>query len=312
MNNRAWMRVLRIKFTSTKLKNVIEFGTANKNQELTISVTGTKYLSPLKDAFTIQIKNLTYSEIIRLIDGEYYDVEIIAGYKNGNQATIFKGGVLYISNRLNSDRTQTAIILCASELVAKYNQKKLNLTLNSGINLYSALKFVCERAGIPNSNVSTEFKKEFITNVLTINDNCGSWLEQMLNSTSGYINSDSCLNSTLNIFDANNPDVRVISLDSSNIILTGGYPRLTSEGLKFTMLPTFNFMCGDIVKIDNSIIDISATSQSQSNKMYGNYLDKNQSYFITEQRYSLSNRDSEFSLELTCKSRNLLSNITSK
>ena len=305
---KAWMRAIKIVFRSSKLKKQFVYGTSdNDNDELNISCSVYKYMSALKDTATIKIKNLTYNEITQLIIGEFYDVEIWCGYRKGNVNKIFTGGVLYISNKLEGN-TNTAIILCASNLVAKYGQKRLNLTLNSGINLYSAINFICKRAGITNSNVSTQFKKQFLDNIMTVNDTTGSWLDKLCSNNSSYImNSDGITNATLSIFDSAKSNSRVIKLKNSDIQLTNGYPRLTSEGLSLTLLPTFNFMCGDTIEIDNSIIDISVSNQSEISKNYGGYFSQKGQYMIYEMVYVLQNRGAVFTLEMKCKNRDRIS-----
>ena len=118
----SWMRVLEVRLRSKYGRQELIFGDKWKKGkvDLNIQVSGHKYMSSLKDSCIVKISNLTYNEIVQIIDGEFYDVEIIAGYRNGNQTTFFKGGVLYISNSLDDTKTNTVYILCASELVAKY------------------------------------------------------------------------------------------------------------------------------------------------------------------------------------------------
>ena len=300
----AWMRVIKIVFTSKSLKKRLVFGTSELGNELNITCTGYKYMSALKDTFTIKIDNLTYNEITQLVMGQFYDVEIWAGYQNGNINKVFEGGVLYITNKPNTNKTNTAIILCASSLVAKYGQNRINLTLNSGINLYSAIEFICRRAGIPNSNVSTQFKKEFVNEITTVNDNVGNWLDKLASNNNAYItNADGIASSVVSIFDAAKSNARIIKLKNSDISLTESYPRLTSEGLELTLLPTFNFMCGDIIEIDNSIIDISVSNREEMMENYASYFSQKGQYMIYEMAYVLQNRGSTFSLRLKCKNR---------
>ena len=87
----AWMRVLTVKL-SNKSKS-ITFGDnwTDGKDDLSISCTINKYMSSLKDSATIRIDNLTYSEIVELIHGKFYDVEIITGYRNATASRIFKG-----------------------------------------------------------------------------------------------------------------------------------------------------------------------------------------------------------------------------
>ena len=153
---KAWMRVLRVTLTSRKLKKQMVFGNSQFTTgfDLAIDVSGYKYLSSLKDNCTVKLTNLTYNEVMQIIVGEFYDVKIEAGYRDSSVQTIFDGGVLYISNAREDATTNTVIILCASKLVARYSQSRINLTLNSGINMYSAIKFGLKRAGISEVTIS--------------------------------------------------------------------------------------------------------------------------------------------------------------
>ena len=185
----AWMRALTITLTSIKLKKQFTFGAnyAKNKPDLNIDVSLNKYMSSLKDQAVIRIDNLTYNEMTQIIMGEFFDVDIWCGYRNAAVNKIFSGGVFYISNQLNPNKTHTAIIICTSKMVAKFGQSRLNLTLNSGINIYSAINFICGRAGMPNANISTQFKKQFLDEVMNVNDTSTSWLDKLCNSNKTYI-----------------------------------------------------------------------------------------------------------------------------
>lgn len=307
----AWMRVLTVNLTSTKLKKQFTFGGnySKKKEDLAIKATINKYMSPLKDEAIVEISNLTQSEITQIIMGEFYDVDIYCGYRGQNIQKVFSGGVFYISNKLEQDRTNTCILICTSKLVAKYGQKRMNLTLNSGINLYSAIKFICRRAGIPDSNVSTQLKKDFLTEVMAVNDSAASWLDLLCQSNNQLIpNSDSIINQTFSIFDATKSNNRCIKLNPENIIMSGGPPRLTDTGVNFTILPTFAFMCGDTIQIDNSLLNVYAESRTEAAKNIGAYFSKSGQYMIFQMEYKLQNRGPAFTLKLLCKSRDRISN----
>lgn len=312
---KAWMRILEVHLTSRLLKRKFVFGANDEvtDNNLNISITGNKYMSTLKDTCTIRIDNLTYDEIVAIIKGKYYDVEVKCGYKDAGSRTIFKGGVLYISNALNSDKTNTVIILCGSQLVARYGQSRMNLTLNSGINMHSAIKFVLRRAGIKDAEISTQLKKRFLQETLNVNDTAGSWLNKLAQNNNSYItNSDSSTGSILSIYDANKLNRRVIKLTSDFINLSGGYPQLTEQGLELSVMPTFSFMCGDIIQIDPSLINLPVQNKSEVQKNYGYYLDEDGQYMIFEQNFNLQNRSSNFSITLNCKARNLISKFAGK
>lgn len=308
---KAWMRKLVVILKSSKLKKTITFGNEDEYEDtLNIDIVGYKYLSSLKDNFVVKISNLTYKEIVTLISGQYYDIEIKAGYISSGINIIFKGSVLYISNALNDRKTHTCIILCTSNLVAKFGQNRMNLSLQSGINMYSALKFICKQAGIQNSNVNEEFKNKIIHETVNVSSTVSSFLDNFCTNNSFVINSDSSYGTDISIWNPYRKDNRLIKLDDTKIILTSGYPKLTSDGLSIELLPTYNFMCGDTIQLDNSIIDISVYSKEETYSNLGYYLDETGKYMIYQIEYHLQNRNSDFSIKMLCKSRNLISRLT--
>ena len=303
---KAWIRDLYIELTSSKIKKKMSFGrqTNSNLTDFSIRVNCHKYMSSLKDEAIVEIDNLTYSEIVQIIQGEFYNIDIYCGYKSSGANKIFSGGVFYISNRLNSDRTQTTILICTSKMVARYGQQRLNLTLNSGINMYSAINFVCRRAGMPNAHISTQFKKQFLDEITNVDTTVSQWLDKLCNDNDTYIqNADSILDQTFSIFDAAKSNNRIIKLTADNILLTSGYPRLTRTGLTLTLLPTFNFMCGDTIQLPNEIIDISVDNRNDVAYNPGAQLNDKGQYMIYEMEYQLENRGQQFSLRLKCKNR---------
>lgn len=307
----AWMRRLEVTLTSTKMKKKMTFG-ANASDDLYIEVVGHKYMSTLKDECVVKIKNLTMSEVVQIIQGEFYDVDIKAGYKSSSIMSIFNGSVLYISNSIDDRKSNTIIILCASKMIAKYGQTRLNLTLNSGLNLFSAINFICKRAGIPNTNVSTEFKKKFLQDVELVNSSAADWINNLCSNNSSYIsNSDDITQGIVSIFDSDKSNRRVITLRNDNMILQQ-YPQMTNDGMTLVVMPTFNFMCGDVVIIDNSLIQIPVENKDEISKNYGYYLDKDGAYMIYQMSYTLQNRGPSFNLSMLCKSRSLISKLAGK
>lgn len=313
-----WVRVLKVKLKQDlgggKGREVV-FGDNFPNYDLQIEVEVNKYMSALKDNALIKISNLTYSEVINIVNGQYYSVEIIAGYQDGNQMCVFKGAILRISNTLNFSRTNIISILCGSNLIARYSQKFLNFSLKSGMNTYSAIKFLSARAGIKNGNISEQFKKDFIQQVQTETKTIGSYLESLTtNNPSFIVNADSSSGSTFSIYDARKSNNRVINLANAQFIAK--VPSLNSSGLNFTLMPVFDFMCGDVVLIDNAIISLSAVDSIDNvTSQPGYYLDTSNegsslgAYVIINITYTLCNRSSEFSCNITAKARSLLSNF---
>jgi len=307
----AWMRILSIKLISKKFKTSLTFGDNWKKGgiDLNIYVNGTKYLSPMKDECVVTITNLTYKELITLINGEFYEIEIYTGYRNANEFIIFKGGVLYISNELGDRKSNDVKILCSNLLVAKYGQSKMNISLNSGINMYGALKFITQRAGIKNGYIDEKFKRFTLKESEAQTQNITSWLDT-LGRTQGFVmNGDSSLGSDVSIWSPYISNRRVIKLRDDNIILTGGYPTLSSEGLNLAVMPTINLCPGDTIILDNSIIDIGTDSRDEAMKNLGQFLDRDGKYVITEIEFELSNRDADFSYKIKARAKSLWNRI---
>lgn len=311
---KAWMRVLRVTLTTKspgqngKNKQLVIEEDAN-GVGLAMSISGNKYMSTLKDNCTVKISNLTYVEIIRIITGQFYNVKIECGYKSSSVQTIFEGGVMYISNLRESVDTNTVTILCASHLVATYGQRRINLSFNSGINMYSAINFVCKAGGVPNPNISTQFKKQFLEGIENAhNQTAAEWVNDQTTKKGSYISSSDCIgNSFMTLFDASKSNARVIKLNEDTLLLTNGFPRMTADGLIFSVMPTFAFQCGDTIVMNNSLIQISVTSQNEATKNLGGLLDENGQYMIYEIHYELENRGQNFYLEICAKTRSRIS-----
>lgn len=311
---KAWIRRLEIILTSRRLKSRLIFGAnhLDNKDDLDITVSGMKYMSTLKDAFTVKIKNLTMSEVAQIITGEYYDIQIMCGYASSSANCIFKGGVVYVSSDQSNRAEITVILLCASQLIASYGQKRMNLTLSSNMNIYSAVKFICRASGIPDSNVSTSFKTNFLKAVTVVDKTAANFLSELTDNNSNWIaTSDAICGTALSIFDASKQNRRTLLLRDDNLIMST-YPYLTNDGLRLQVMPTFNFMCGDTIKLDNSLIQIPVNNRSEISKNYGYFLDEDGCYMIYEMKYQLSNRSSNFYLEMLCKTRSLVSKLLNR
>ena len=311
--DKCWIRDLKIVLKSSLVKSQMVFGQnwRKHKDDISIEVHGTKYLAALKDRFTIKLRNLTYKEIVEIVQDQYYGVEIWCGYRSASTYKIFEGQVIYVSNQKNDAKTSTCYILCGSNVVAKYGQARMSLRLDSGINLYSALKFILENAGIANSNVDKEFKNKTLKNVLAVNETVGNWLDTFCNTNNFIVSVDSSMSNDITILDPYRTNNRIVKLDSKNFILINGYPKVTSEGISMTLLPSFNFMPADVVQIDNSIIDVAATNAKSLGSSLNSamYMDKDGKYLIYQATYNLSNTGEEFNIEIEGKARSLYSMI---
>lgn len=304
----AWIRQLKVTLTSDLLKKSISFG--DEDNSININVSGTKYISFNKDSFKVEISNLTYYEIVQLIQGKYFTIKIEAGYKNLGINTIYEGSVLYISNRFDEYSTHTAIILCTSKLIAQYGQNKINISMSSGINMYAALTYICKSAGIKNPNISEQFRKEVLQTAMSSNENVVGLIDMLTSDNSNNLcNSDATGMSIVSLWKSNQSLRGVIKLTNNSILAIQGYPRLTNSGLDLTVLPSFSFVVGDVVSIDNSILDVSAESNNEVYENYTNFIDDNGEYIIYRIDYNLQNRGNNFQLTLHLKAKSLYMNV---
>jgi len=307
---KIWVRQLIVKLKSKLNRTMMQFGHNTDDRNLIVYVNGNKYLSSLKDEFVVDIYNLTYGEIAKIIAYKYDEIEVFAGYKSTGVNKIFEGKILDVSMERESRETNVVHIICVSKLLGLYNSK-LNLSLNSGVNMYAALDFILKRAGVQNSNISEEFKRQFITDTMSAKGTASSFLDVFTrNSTSFVVQADSSKGAIVSIWDMKRTDARVVNIRPENGLLIKGYPTLTSEGVRLTSLPIFNFMPGDTLVIDNRLIDTSISSvQEATQTQLGFYLDKNNQYLLVELNYNLSNADGEFEVRMKAKSKSMLMNV---
>ena len=76
------------------------------------------------------------------------------------------------------------------------------------------------------------------------------------------------------------------------------------------MLPTFCFKPGDIIIIDNAILDVSISDpNSVASTFKTNYLDRNGAYMIMELEYNFTNRNTTFEINIRARALSIISNI---
>lgn len=314
---KAWKRLLIVTLGSTITHSSYTF-----KDNVDIRVYGNKYLATMKDECTVELSNLTYDVILDIINNKYYNIKIEAAYEGNNLITVFEGAILYISNKRNDHNTSTCVILCSNKIVAQYGQSKMNLSLNSNINMYSAINYIVRSAGIKNANVSEELKKIIIRNAYSNTQSLGDWINSLSSLDSNIINSADQIDSSsiLNIWNKNYAQRGKIKLDSSNILAISGYPKLSTSGVTVTVLPTYAFKIGDVIELDNSILDKSITNKedvfNNINMQENNEGAKNGSsfgqYILYEMSFSLTNRDYDFQINLYLKNRSLYSSLVGK
>lgn len=308
-------RVLRVVFYSSETGDKIQYSTEDESRSLVIEVTGTKHLSLMKDEFVIDIYNLTYSEVLRLIKLKYDSVEIYAGYQTTSVSRIFKGKVFYISMGRESRETSITHIICVSEMVGVYNSK-LNLSLNSGINMYAAVNYALRKSGVRDINLSEQLKRRYLQELDVHKGSSTNIIQDLLSSYSRFSSqADSSSNTSVSIWDLKRSDRRKIRINTKNGMVINGPPTLTTDGLRFESLPVLNYMPGDILLIDNSIILMTITSlQEAQTTNLGLYLSKMNEeglgeYLLYKIDYSLSNRDGDFKVTLLAKTASLLDGL---
>ena len=155
--------------------------------------------------------------------------------------------------------------------------------------MYSAINYVCKKSGIPNSNVSPQLKKNFIEDVISENQTPSSYIDSLLQNNDFLIaNSDSSDSSFLTLFNSKWSNSRVYRLDNNTSLLVGGYPTLVKEGLTFSTLPTINYMCGDTIVLDNSLVVINSSETKGQALNAGYYLDKDGKYMVYQIEFQLN------------------------
>lgn len=317
----CWMRQIEIRLTSIKCGATIIYGGKDSDQ-LNITVNGHKYISALKDNGSVTISNLTYSEIYKLILGEFYIIEIWAGYKTTTPQCFFKGYVSYISNKINERKDHECYILFASRMVAQYSQKRMNLCLNSGINLYAAYRYICLKQGINSTNLPENLKNRFVTDVEASYNTSATLIDQIAqNQNDLYIDTDSAWDGA-GVFNVNTlSDKRFFKINPNTINFTKGNPTINKDGLSITLLPTVAFRPGDIIMIPNYFIDASISDPNAVSSTFNtNYIDYGNTtkenigssygnYMIMELDYVFQNRESTFEINIRARSLNVIKNI---
>lgn len=307
---RCWMRQIEVILTSAKVKKQMIFSTRDPKQ-FTISIKGTKHLALNKDKGTVTISNLEYSKIIEIITNEYFYITIKAGYvSNETLPTIFKGEVSFISQKIHSHHDVETYITFASSVVARYSQSRMNFNMNSGINIYAALAHICKVNGLGQRvNIDPELKKKFLQNVYA-NYTTMSTVFDNLTSTSGEydLSCDESEGNVINCTTLNNK--RHIIIDPNYIQISKGNPTVTSDGLRMSLFPVMNFMPGDILHIDNSLINTSIPEAEQVYQDFKtNYLDQNGQYMVIEIDYQFENRGDTFIYDIKGRALDIIKKI---
>lgn len=285
----------------------------NKGDNYNIRVTGSKNLGLTLDNGVIQISNVSYETIALIMNLKLYKVTIKAGYKSsGDLFTIAKGEISYIQQKIRSRHDYELYITYASELVAGWSQHRINFSVRSGVNIYDMFNYMFVQQGLPVSqiDISPALKNIVAENILACSGTSASIVTEVLasysNSTSQFVwDADSSDGKVISVTELKNK--KIISINRDAINIANGNPTVTSEGLNISLFPTYNFRPGDILQIDNRIIDTSSgmTTQSGIQSTFNtNFLDPNGHYIIMRIDYIFENRGNSFLLNCQAKALN--------
>ena len=136
--------------------------------------------------------------------------------------------------------------------------------------------------------------------------------EQIANNTGTFsLDTDESIDGGGVVDCTNFRDKRQIRINPDTINFAKGNPTLDKDGLHITVLPTFCFKPGDIIIIDNAILDLSISDpNSVTSTFKSNYLDQNGAYMITQIDYTLTNRDKVFEINIKARAVSIIANIT--
>jgi len=307
----TWIRNIKVVLRSQINGEEIIF--KNGNPELNISITGSKNLALNKDKGTVTITNMPYDLLILLVAGKFYDIEIYAGYgKDIEPERYFKGEVSYISQKINTRKDTDTYITYASSYVAKFSQSRINLSLNSGINIYAAIKYLSDQSGMDKIKISPSLRYYFTKEVENLNGQVGNLVEQLAaQSNQDFYLSTDASDDDFYIDCTTIADKRKIAIDPNMIILTKGNPTISSAGLKASLLPMINFKPGDIIIFPNELLDASIqNAEDVTSTFNANFFSPTGQYMIRTINYHFQNRGQTFELAITAVALEILTGVT--
>lgn len=285
----------------------------NKGDNYNIRVSGTKHLGLSLDNGVIQISNVSYETIALIMTLKLYRITIKVGYKSDDSLfTIAKGEISYIQQKIRSRHDYELYITFASELVAGWSQSRINFSIRSGVNIYDMLNYMFLQQGLPSSqiNISPALQNIVADNILAASGTSADIVTTTLNSYSNstgqfVLDSDSSDGKVISITELKDRPIIVINRDAINI--ANGNPTITSDGLHISLFPVYNFHPGDILQIENRIIDTSQGTTSQAgvqSTFNTNFLDPNGHYVIQQLDYVFENRGNSFLINCQAKALN--------
>lgn len=321
---KLWTRLLYLEFINDDTDQTLTIGkTIDDSNKPKIEITGSKYISSLKDNFTIKVYNMTYLQIYTIQKRQLFHVKIYAGYLNGQNyfnfeaPNIYDGYVLNILNSKKEYKDSIATFIVTSKAVAKAQQFRLSISYQSGVNLYSMTKYIADKAGLENSVISESLKTTFSEDLASCDTSATTYLDLIANSeNSVFVTTDSTSNSDFSLLDLSDESRSrtTIIIDPSKGMLIGDAPEINSSGLTFDSLPVVTYLVGDLINIDNAYVNVASGQDNYSTTTKtpnAVYLNAQGLYYIWQVDYTLSNTNGDFKLHLTCKNKELFDNLTS-
>lgn len=323
MSNRIWIRLLYIRLAPWESSEWHEYGhTTDDSKKPKIEISGGKYLSCLKDNFTIKIYNLPMPEILKIMIGQWFHVQIYAGYlglqnrESADGKLLFDGGVISISNQKNEYKDNVLSLVCGSRFMARAMKWRCNVNFSSGVNMYTAIRYIGSKAGLTNISVSDSFKGEFYTQIQSAKSTAGNFYDTLASGNDSFFdNADSTDGAQISFFNALRYENRqVLEVDMNKGMMIGGTPQVTSNGVTWDSLPVYNYKCGDLVHLDNSYINAGGNdsySSVTSSVPNAFYMDTEGLYYIYELTYNLSNTTGNFDIHILAKAKSLFKKVYS-
>lgn len=296
-------------------KNIQGIDKTSNGNNFSISIRGSKYIALTKDKGTVSVWNLEPDTIALIMAAKLYRIEIKVGYKSCDSLiTIAKGEVSYISQKIHSKHDVETYISFASEWVAAWSQSRINFQANSGVNIYAMLEYMMYNKSGVYAKISPSLKKKVLSEVLAANGTRSTIIEQALETqgTAYQLVTDGSLDSNvISVTDLS--EKRVIKIDPNMIMIQGGNPTISSEGLAMKLFPVMNLIPGDILQIDNGILDMStgvSSADTVASSFPTSYVDDNGCYMIQEIHYVFQNRGKDFYLDCKALALNRFKQIT--
>lgn len=325
----CWMRHINVRLYSKDLNQYIIYGENRKIDEngkeefrdsLNIVIDGYKKIATAANYGVVQISNLSYEDIIKIIDGKFYKIEIWAGYYMGSFRCYYSGTVAFISQKISTNKDYTAYITFANDYIANWTQQRLNFNLNSGINMYAAFEYMAKRNGFESKYIDPKLKNIILNKSIQMYGTAKSFTD-MLSDMQNDVFATSDPGAWGEAIDISTLDGKAqYIINDKTLIFESGNPTLDKTGLHFRMMPTYNFNVGDIVIVDNRLIDISESNVSENKTAFKSmYLDTTLAdaqsgyknfgqYMIREIHFHFENRGMTFCLEVTAKALSLVEN----